>query len=369
MSLVSHHPIHDEVLRFIADASAARFEDLALKVFAHQFESIAAYRRVCEGQGRTPATVQDWRQIPPVPALAFKHVELSCAPPEHVFLSSGTTQGTESRSRHGLPDLRLYRAAAVAGMKQFLFPDVASLDVLSLIPTAQERPESSLSQMVAWAVEVYGDAGSGTYAAEERFDFAGFAAALRRSEQSGSPVCLLTTTGGLIRFLDHCREHDLFFRLPHSSRVMDTGGSKGAPRTLSRKGLLQAIWNTFAIPGYYAVNEYGMSEMSSQYYDNVIRDRHRGRVTQRAKAGPHWLRTRILDPVTLGDVAAGESGVLCHVDLANAGSALVVLSEDIGCFTKDGFDVVGRVAGAEARGCSLALAEFRHRATPEPPNP
>ena len=358
---MTQHPIHDEVLRFIADSSAAVFEDLALKIFAHQFESIAAYRRVGEGQGRTPATVQDWRQIPPVPASAFKHVELSCAPPERVFVSSGTTQGVESRSRHRMPDLRLYRAAAVTGMKEFLFPDVASLDLLSLIPTAQERPESSLAQMVAWAIEAYGDDGSGTYAAQEHFDFTGFAAALRRCEQSGRPVCLLTTTGGLIRFLDYCRDGDLAFRLPHSSRVMDTGGSKGAPRILSRKGLLQAIWNAFAIPGYYAVNEYGMSEMSSQYYDNVIRDRHRGRVTHRAKAGPHWLRTRVLDPATLRDVAAGESGVLCHVDLANTGSAVAVLSEDLGRFTKDGFEVVGRVAGAEARGCGLGRAELSQK--------
>ena len=77
-----------------------------------------------------------------------------------------------------------------------------------------------------------------------------------------------------------------------------------APRarraSLSRNGLLQAVWNTFAIPGYFVVNEYGMSELSSQYYDNVIRDRYHGRGTHRAKAAPHWMRPRVLDP---GDAA------------------------------------------------------------------
>src|SRR5262249_30265129 len=145
---------------------------------------------------------------------------------------------------------------------------------------------------------------------------------------------------------------------PHSSRLMDTGGAKGTTRPLSRNGLLQAVWNTLAIPGYFVVNEYGMTELSSQFYDNVIRDRHHGRGTHRAKAGSHWTRTLVLDPGTLREVAGDARGVLCHIDLANAGTAVAVLTEDVGRRTRDGFEVVGRVEGAEARGCSLALAEF-----------
>ena len=95
------------------------------------------------------------------------------------------------------------------------------------------------------------------------------------------------------------------------------------------------------------------------HYDNVIRDRQYGRGTHRAKAGPHWMRRRVLDPATLRDVTPGEPGLLCHVDLANAGTALAVLTEDIGREGKDGFEVIGRAAGAEARGCSLALAGFQ----------
>lgn len=352
------HDIHDRVLRFIEDASSATFEELAFDVFAHQFATVAAYRQVCERQGRTPATVTDWRAIPPVPALAFKHVELCCGAAERVFVSSGTTQGLEARSRHHIPDLRLYRASAVAGMRQHLFPDVTTIQLLSLIPPARECPESSLAQMAAWAFEAFAQEHSATFAGSDSLDFDGLTAALRAAERSGEPICLLTTTAALLRFFDYCRDRDLSFRLAHSSRVMDTGGSKGAPRILSRNGLLQAIWNTFAVPGYYVVNEYGMSELSSQYYDNVIRDRWHGRVSHRAKVGPHWMRLRVLDPGTLREVATGETGVLCHVDLANAGSAVAVLTEDIGRFTAEGFEILGRVKGAEARGCSLALSEY-----------
>ena len=346
------------MLEFIRAPHSAEFEPLALAVFAHQFECIPAYRRVCEQRGTTPATVHDWRDIPAVPTLAFKHVELRCAPAERRFLTSGTTHGGEQRGQHALPDLRLYQAAALAGLKEFVFPDVDGMRLLSLVGTAAEQPESSLAQMLAWTQAAFGSALSATFTDAGRIDFAGFGAALRRSEDDGQPVCVLTTTGALIRFLDHCRDAGWSFRLPHGSRLMDTGGSKGAPRTLSRKGLLQACWNVFAIPGYFCVNEYGMCELSSQFYDNVIRDRYHGRPTHRALAGPHWVRTRVLDPGTLRAVAPGETGVLCHVDLANAGTAVAVLTEDLGRVVADGFELLGRVPGAEARGCSLALAEF-----------
>jgi len=313
---------------------------------------------VCEQRGATPTAVTDWRAIPPVPTLAFKHVELQCAPPQRTFLTTGTTQGPEQRGRHAMPDLRLYHAAALAGLQTFLFPDVDTLPILSLIPAAYERPESSLAQMVEWAIERFGGTDSATFAAADRLDFDRFAAALRQSERDGRPVCIMTTTAALIRFLDRCRDAGWAFRLPHSSRLMDTGGSKGAPRPLSRHGLLQAVWNLFAIPGYFVANEYGMTELSSQLYDNVIRDRHQGRGTHRALAGPHWLRTLVLDPGTLRETPANQTGVLCHVDLANAGTAVAVLTEDLGRLTADGLELLGRVHGAEARGCSLALADF-----------
>ena len=313
---------------------------------------------MCERRGATPASITDWRAIPAVPTLAFKHVALHCDVPQRTFLTTGTTQGVEQRGCHAMPDLRLYQAAALGGLRTFLFPDLESLPILSLIPSAVARPDSSLAQMVEWAIERFGSSGSATYATADHLDFDAFARALRRSEGDGRPVCIMTTTGALIRFFDHCRDAGWSFRLPHSSRLMDTGGTKGAPRPLSRHGMLQAIWNVFAIPGYFVANEYGMTELSSQLYDNVIRDRYQGRVTHRALAGPHWLRTLVLDPGSLREVAPGETGVLCHFDLANAGTAMAVLTEDIGRCSADGLELRGRVRGAEARGCSLALADF-----------
>ena len=350
-------PLYERVLAFIADPAADRFEDLALAIFAHQFAHCAPYRDFATRRGASPETVTDWRAVPPVPIVAFKHADLTCGVPQRIFLSSGTTQGAAARSRHLLPDVRLYRASALAGLRRFLFPDVARMRVVSLIPPIEEMPDSSLAQMVAWALEAF--ASDATYAASAAgLDVEGLIAILERSERDGQPLAMLTTSGALIRALDALSARGRAFRLPHSSRLMDTGGDKGAPRRLSRNGLLHAVWSAFAIPGYFVVNEYGMAELSSQYYDSSLADRVAGRHAPRRKCGPHWSRVRLLDPITLAPVAAGETGLLCHVDLANAGSAMAILSEDLAVAVADGFELRGRAPGAEDRGCSLSAAQW-----------
>jgi hypothetical protein len=50
--------------------------------------------------------------------------------------------------------------------------------------------------------------------------------------------------------------------------------------------------------------------------------------------------------------------LLCHFDLANAGTAMAVLTEDVGRVVPDGFELIGRAAGGEERGCSLSAAAF-----------
>lgn len=352
------HAVHDRVLAFIDDGAGNSFDQLALEVFAHQFERIDPYRRFCRQRGATPDSVARWQDIPAIPIEAFKHVDLCCDTAQRTFRSSGTTQGPARRSRHALPDLRLYHHAARAGLRRFVFPDVERMPILSLIHPPELLPDSSLAQMVAWAIESFGAPGSGYAVTADGLQLAAIVDTLRGAERSGQPWCLLATTAALIRLIDYARAHALSFRLPHGSRVMDTGGDKGAPRPLSRNGLLHACWSAFAIPGYFCVNEYGMSELSSQYYDSVIADRVRGIHRHRIKDGPHWLRTVVLDPATLAPRPIGDVGLLCHFDLANAGSALAVLSEDIGRIVEGGLELRGRAAGADLRGCSLTLAQW-----------
>ena len=58
----------------------ARFAELALALFAFQFERCAPYRRFCEARGRAPANVRRWQEIPAVPTGAFKELALTSFP-------------------------------------------------------------------------------------------------------------------------------------------------------------------------------------------------------------------------------------------------------------------------------------------------
>ncbi len=169
-------------------------------------------------------------------------------------------------------------------------------------------------------------------------------------------MLLAGPTAGFVRLFDAGPA----FRLGPGSRVMDTGGAKGMPRPLSRPGFLRACWTQLGIAGYFCVNEYGMTELCSQRCDSVLRDRLTGdSLAPRRLVAPPWLRTRVLDPDTLQPVAPGAVGLLCHHDLANAGSVSVVLTEDLGrTVGDDGIEVLGRVPGATPRGCGMLLADL-----------
>jgi hypothetical protein len=67
---------------------------------------------------------------------------------------------------------------------------------------------------------------------------------------------------------------------------------------------------------------------------------------------------KLVEPVGGGPAPADEPGAIAVVDLANTGSVLALQTADLGRRIGDGFDVLGREPGAEARGCSIAVDEL-----------
>lgn len=340
---------------------AVDFEAWALRVFAHQFAHNRPYREFCTRRGVTPTTVTRWEDVPAVPAAAFRRVDLACAPPEAIFRTSGTTDAA-TRGRHLIPHLALYDASAVAAFRRFVLPDGARLTALFLAPSPALRPDSSLAHMCARVGEALA-AGAEWFVGGRGLEVDRLLARLVDAETRGEALLVAGLTAAFQQLFDACRARGRAFRLAPPSRVMDTGGQKGLVRPLSRAGFLRECWSLLGIAGYYCVNEYGMTELCSQRYDSVLDDRFHGRsLAPRRLLAPPWLRTRVLDPDTLVPVPAGVPGLLCHHDLANAGSVSVVLTEDLGRGVgDDGIEVLGRVTGAPSRGCGLLLAELELR--------
>jgi len=141
-------------------------------------------------------------------------------------------------------------------------------------------------------------------------------------------------------------------RLAPGSRILDTGGYKSQSRELPLEDFYTGLSATLGVPRAHCINMYGMTELSTQLYDDG------NAIVPSVKSGPHWIRSRIVDPLTGRDVAAGERGVLVHCDLANFNSVTTILTEDVGVAHGDGFLLLGRAEGAQAKGCSLAVQEF-----------
>lgn len=347
-----------QVLNFIRNPEGQDFNALALQVFAYQFQQNAPYQRFCLARGHTPETVKRWQDIPAVPTVAFKELDLTCGPPEKIFRTSGTTRGQEKRGRHLVPDLQLYHASALTHFAACVLPDNRKLPVLALIPSPEARPDSSLTQMTAWVMAELSTGDSRYFIDAKGVHLDAFIDAVDRAQREGTPVCILALTSALVTFFDWCEAHDRHFALPSGSRIMDTGGNKGNGRTISRNGFLQSCWKYLKVAGYYCVNEYGMTEMASQFYDNVLSNRFRRSNEPRYKIGPAWTRTIVVDPETLRETPPGQTGLLRHFDLANVGSVMAIQTEDTGYAVHDGFEITGRILGAEPRGCALALDEL-----------
>lgn len=333
------------------------FDSLALGLFAYQYANNLPYRQFCDSRERTPAAVGRWTDVPAVPIAAFKEVVLACEPTEQaaaLFMSSGTTR-PEDRSRHYHPDLAVYDACTRANFAAHVLPDGACLPFLVLNSPPSEQPHSSLAYYLGLMLETYGAPDSGYFV-----DAAGLQRTRvhERLAHAVEPVCVLGTTFAFVHLLDWLAETGAQLILPAGSRAFDTGGIKGRSREVSREELESGLETRLGIPLDHQVNMYGLTELSTQFIDATLRRLVRQRPPLRYKTVPPWARTRVLDPVTLEPLAAGEVGVLCHTDLANRASVCTVLTEDVGAARGEGFEILGRVQGSQARGCSIAMDEL-----------
>jgi hypothetical protein len=362
----AYEPLRDRLLA-IFDAGAdrelddERFDELARDSFAYQFERNAPYRAYCERRGLNPPAVRHWTAIPAVPTSAFKAVPLVCGEPSRaqaVFRTSGTTRGAGRRGEHYVPDLSLYHASLRAGFAAHLLPDGARLPLLCLVPHPSDTTDSSLSHMAGELADEFsaGDAvwavGADGIRTEAALD------TLRAAERTGSPLLVIGTSFAFVHLVDALAERGAAITLPHGSRVMDTGGFKGRSREMGREELYARIGAAIGVPPAWCVNEYGMTEMGSQFYDSRAGSPEAATLSARRYRAAGWVRTRAVDPETLELLPPGEVGILRHWDLANLGSVLALQTEDLGVCEPAGFRLLGRSRGAEPRGCSIAMDEL-----------
>jgi hypothetical protein len=173
---------------------------------------------------------------------------------------------------------------------------------------------------------------------------------LRAAVRRNSPVALLGTAFNFVFLLDHLGKSGMRIQLPPGSSVLETGGYKSRSRILPKAELHSLITERLGVPTANIVCEYGMSELSSQAYDGIAGN---PQSDPRVFQFPPWVRAQIINPETGRESAGGETGLIRIFDLANVHSVLAIQTEDLGVRRGDGFELLGRAAIAESRGCSL----------------
>lgn len=334
-------------------AAGDAFNLLALRIHAFQRASNPILRRFWDkAPGAEPAV---WHEIPPIPVMAFRDVAIVCDTPEAVFRTSGTSGRRGGRGEHHVASLDLYRAAARGNYRRHLLRGVERVLMVSLIPDPAVVADSSLARMagfIADEAEVTGTVWAFDPVTGVDVDL------VRNAARGTDPVLLLTTAFSLVHLMDALGSRRL--PLPPGSRIMETGGFKGRVAEVNRGTLYQRVERTLAVGPSGIVNEYGMTELLSQAYDGVAGSGLAGEAPlPRRHRFPPWVRTRALDPATLSPLPPGQPGLLCHFDLANAGSVCHILTEDFGSTTGEGgIELAGRAPGASLRGCSLMAESF-----------
>ena len=355
-----------------AQRDEARFDALALDLYRFQYAACEPYRRYCDALGRDPAGVVRANDVPAVPTGAFKEFDLRCFPAEETLLTfhtSGTS--TERRGALHLDTVVLYETSLLASLRRCFLTDLRgtrpTMRFLALSPKA--APDSSLTHMFATLAAAEGSTESGYDLTPDGLDLVTLGRAVESARRRGQPIVLAGTSFAFVHFLDATEAYALdateanargatgagAWQLPPGSRVLETGGFKGRSREVPRQVLRAALAARFGIPERAILNQYGMTELGSQFYDSTLVDP----TGPRRKLAPPWTRVRCIDPDSGEDVPTGEVGVIVIHDLANTGSVAAIQTADLGRVVPapsgDGFDVLGRSDGAEQRGCSIAI--------------
>ncbi len=335
------------------------FDDLALRLFDYQLRYNVPYARYCERLGVTrDAFPASWEAIPAVPAPAFKEAALTTFDPAVaalIFETSGTTDGKPGR--HYLETPALYDAALLAGFDRFMLGDGVALRYFNCVPNPLESPHSSLGYMMKRVAEERGDGKAGWYLRDGELLFETLKSDLLQAAAERQAVCLVATAFALVYVLDAMEGDGLRVSLPPGSRIIETGGFKGRSRMVSREQLYERACDRFYVVPEAIRAEYGMTELSSQYYDRVSAG---AVLAQRRKIAPPWLRARVVGP-DRKTMPFGEIGSILHVDLANRSSCIAIQTEDLGKQYGDGLVLIGREIDAEPRGCSLDSEDLRER--------
>jgi hypothetical protein len=352
-SLESQHVkrLDEDVLDFIhqglENQEEERFNGLALREFELQYHFIEPYRQYCDTKGVSPASATHWAQIPAVPSMAFKKFILASFPvekAEHAYFTSGTSNpALKGKIYRDAGAVRLIKEANGLLTRSFLFPDTERMKVLLMVPSPRIAPSMGMAVGLEEVRKRFGTPESRYLISLTGLNVKALVGALKESESSGEPIALIGATSGFVYFFKACQEKKVSFSLPEGSRVCDGGGYLGQFGECTKAEYFKMCENVLGVTAPFCVNVLGMGETSTNFFDNVLRNALvTGQAVPRGKEVPPWTRTMVVDTGEFKPVPKGEIGLLRHYDLVNRAMVFAVQTDNLGCETDEGFEIIGR---------------------------
>jgi hypothetical protein len=364
--------LRNEIAAFIKNGGALpkkeredKFNRLAVGLFKLQFNAIDGYSKYCKKKNVTPENINDYLQIPPMPASAFKSGDIFIYSNEEIYLTfktSGTSGSDRGNAYFSRSCAELTSLAIVENAKRYMFPDLVDTRFFLIAPSPEAMPNLTMAFGITEVMKNIGPYGGKHYLGTEGLKTEELMSDLKKCEQEKIPASIIAPSFAMVAILDKLAEKKMIFKMAPGSRVLDAGGFKGRSREVSRPDMVKMIGERFSIMPQYCINALGMSELGTQYYDNNIKNHAAGIKAPVAKENPHWAKTLVMkldgDMNYIAPNAYSINGALVHFDLSNFDRAAAILTDDLGCYREGGFEVLGRIKEGDLKGCSLTIEEL-----------
>ena len=309
------------------------FSQTALSIFHYQADQNKIYNLFLRSLGKDYRLIRRIEEIPFLPVGFFRSqkVIIDDLPAETVFESSTTTGITSSL--HFVHDLKIYEMSFLNTFKLF-YGDPSEYMIAALLPSYEERKNSSLIYMMNKLISATNDPNSGFYRSDEMK----LIEHLYMARSKHRKAILIGVSFALLDLAENYSP-DLSGII-----VMETGGMKGRRKEIIRGELHEILKGKLNVPVIHS--EYGMTELLSQAYS----------AGEGIFYAPPWMKILIRDPQDPLSVIPEplSTGGLNLIDLANLYSCSFIAAGDLGKLHEDGgFEVLGRFDNSDIRGCNL----------------
>lgn len=327
-----------------------------MDLFHRQRKALPSFGRWVNALRAEPSMIRYPDELVFMPVDAFKHEDLywGVSQPTTVFRSSGTTApadfhskdviGQKMRSRHWMA----YDADVMARSLRHAIECMGELhnkSLLALLPSYMDQGESSLLAMLQYFM----NHGSIRFGSFFRKDYADLMKHWQQAGQEGRS----TMVWGIPHALWDWFSDDLWSKRDwqplEGDMLIETGGTKGMEHSWTPESFRSWLCeSTRTAQGLILGSEYGMTELGSQAYrfdgssfEGFIFPYSVGVGIYRSDNPLEWE-------------APGARGGINIVDTSNYYSLAFIQTSDAGRILPDGsLALLGRLEGAEARGCNL----------------